>query len=861
MVEVLELQQILCLSGGSVASGLPGSTIGGSRTTSEVSIPRLRINASPSAAKSPTCWIAGSLILLLPSLSAQDGKLAPGEHWALRPVVRPALPSVRDAAWPRTGVDYFILAKLESQGLKPASTALPRQIIRRVSFDLTGLPPTPREIGELENDLAPNAFEHLVDRLLSSPHFGERWARHWLDVARYADNKGYVFFEEKTYPWAWTYRDYVVRAFGEDKPFDRFVLEQLAADQLPLGDDRRSLAAMGFLTVGDHLSNNTHDILDDRIDVVGRGLLGLTVGCARCHAHKFDPISMADYYALYGVFRSSAEPMVPPVIGDPEASEVYEHYELELIRREEALRHFVETKQREIVQGARTRLAEYLETAHAQRQQPLADNFMLLADPGDLNPTVIHRWRVYLDRKPASDPIWAPWHAYSAVSEASFPQEARAVQEKLLAPESARLNPRVRAAFAAAVPASMKDVARRYADILESIEKEHESVAQAAGASGGGASIDPALEELYRVLHGPDAPSDVPAQLDWGFLSLLPDRASQGEFQKLLTGLEGWLMNGPGAPPRAMVLQDLPVPHEPRVFQRGNPGRPGEPVARRFLSAIDRTGRAFEHGSGRLELARAIVDPGNPLTARVLVNRIWLYCFGNGLVLTPSDFGKRSEPPSHPELLDWLADELVRSGWSVKHILRIILGSATYRQSSSLTIAGGTSSVDPENRLVNHANRRRHDFETLRDSLLFVSGTLDDKLGGPPTSLASQRRTLYAFIDRLDVPPVMTTFDVPSPSTSCPQRPSTTVAPQALYLMNNSFVETCAAAILRRSEITSASGPQARVEALYSLLFGRSPTTVDQRRAAEFLGAEPGAKAWESYVHALLMTNEFVFVD
>jgi hypothetical protein len=411
----------------------------------------------------------------------------------------------------------------------------------------------------------------------------------------------------------------------------------------------------------------------------------------------------------------------------------------------------------------------------------------------------------------------------------------------------------------------MKEVAKRYAELLDAADKESSQLAAAGGAGAtpagtGTGTEDAARDEIRRILHGPDAPPDVPAQMDWGFLSLLLDRASQGEFQQLLGALESWLMHGPGAPPRAMALEDLPVPHEPRVFLRGNPSRPGETVPRRFLAALDPTAQPFREGSGRLELARAILGPGGPLAARVIANRVWLHHFGAGLVATPSDFGTRCEPPSHPELLEWLADELVRSHWSLKHLHRLIAGSATYRQ-SSVAVSPRALAADPENRLLGRGSRRRHDFETLRDALLCVAGALDLQVGGPAVDLAAPRRTVYTFRDRLDVPPVMTTFDVPSPSTSCPQRPATTVAPQALYLMNNGFVAGCAAALAHWPEILAAGTARDRVEVLCRLLFGRPATEGDQRRAAAFLGESPGAEAWERYVHALLMTNELVFID
>ena len=847
-------------------------------------------------------FYATSLVVVSLGARAQSG-LAPlprpetRPSWSSRPLRNVEPPAVRDRGWGKTVIDRFILARLEEQGLQPAAPADKRTLIRRATFDLLGLPPTPEEVAAFIADTAPGAFARVVERLLDSPHYGERWGRHWLDVARYADNKGYVFFEESRYPWAWAYRDYVVRAFNQDKPFDRFVLEQLAADQLDLNGDRPSLAALGFLTVGDHFSNNIHDILDDRIDVVSRGLLGLTVSCARCHDHKFDPVTMADYYALYGVFRNSTEPLVPPVIGSPALNERYESFELELIARERQLRDFVETKHRQIVHGARTRIGEYLMAVYAQRNQPTTESFMLLADQGDLNPTVISRWRSHLERAGETNAIWAPWHQFAKLNETNFTALAPDVNASLLkaAPgntaEISRekagrgLNPHVLQALSNAPPKSMKDVADRYAALLGSVDRRWQellsnSVSRATPLPA--ELSDPAGEELRRVLYGPDAPPDLPAQMDWGFLSLLPDRASQGEFQKLLKALEEWLMHGPEAPARAMALQDLPVAYEPRIFLRGNPNRPGPSVPRRSPQWLDPIARPFSRGSGRLELAQAMVDPGNPLTARVFVNRVWLQHFGAGLVTTPSDFGNRSEPPSHPALLDWLAGEFMRGGWRVKHLHRLIMNSAVYQQSSlAATPRGagseggrplpsssteqkdlaGSAADDPENRLLSRMNRRRHDFETQRDAVLAVAGKLEAKLGGPPVEPGAPRRTLYTFVNRLDVPPLMTTFDFPSPSTSCPQRGQTTVAPQALYLMNNEFVSDCAADILRRPEVAELTSIKAKVERVYALLFSRTPTASDLRRAEEFLGAAPNDKTWQHYAHALLLANEFVFVD
>ena len=794
------------------------------------------------------------------------------KHWAFQPVRAPAIPATKAIEWPRSAIDAFVLAKLEASGLGPSPVADRRTLIRRLSFAWLGLPPSPDEVADFATDDAPDAVARLADRLLASPRYGERWGRHWLDVARYADNKGYVFFEEKTFPWAYTYRDYVVEAFNRDLPFDRFVTEQLAADQLDLGDDARPLRALGFLTVGAHFMNNTHDILDDRIDVVTRGLLGLTVGCARCHDHKYDPIPQADYYSLYGVFRSSEEPTVLPLFAPPAATDEYQKFVAELTVREGKLNEFVTRKHTELVTGARTRAAEYLLAAHAQRNHPATDDFMLLADPGELNPTMILRWRVYLEKATKRrHPAWVAWQRFAALDDVMFSQLAPAVVQELAAlpdgDDAAKHSNRlVKQAFVAKPPQSMNDVATTYGELLGGVNKQWlDAVAHAAQANQPPPTNlpDAADEELRRVFYGPDAPPDVPLLIGWGFLTLLPDRAAQGEYQKLIKETEQWLMTGPGAPPRAMVLADSPQPHEPRIFQRGNPNRLGDPVPRQFLAVANPQRQPFRLGSGRLELAREIVRPENPLTSRVLVNRVWLQLLGQGLVRTPGDFGLRSDPPSHPELLDHMAARFVADGWSIKRLQRELVLTATYQQAS--VDRAHAARIDSENRLVWKMNARRLDFEALRDSLLSVAGQLDARLGGPPVQLLGDgivpRRTLYGFIDRLDVAPLLTTFDFPNPAQLSPQRDATTVAPQALYLMNNPLIAAVADNALRRPDVARLTETDERLRHLHALCFARDPSADDLRLAHEFLGPQPPPARWLAYVQALLLTNEFAFVD
>jgi len=780
-------------------------------------------------------------------------------HWAFQPVRKPPVPELRDTSWIDTPMDRFIWARLDGAGLRPSPEADRRTLIRRATFDLLGLPPTPDEVAAFTSDPSPDAYARLVDRLLASPRYGERWGRHWLDVARYADNKGYVFFEDAKYPWAYTYRDYVIEAFNADLPYDRFVLEQLAADQLDRVN-QRALRAMGFLTLGGHFMNNTHDILDDRIDVVTRGLLGLTVTCARCHNHKYDPISQADYYGLYGVFRSSYEPTVPPLFETPAESETYQEFVAEMTKREQALLDFVTARHRDLVADARHRAAQYLRAAQAQRGQPPADDFMLLVDKGDLNPTMILRWQLYLeDPRQIHQRVWGPWRLLADVPPADFSARAQA----LLATR-ADFNPLVIDRLAAQPPQSMDELADLYGEVLVETNRQWAAhVEQASARSGEAPSSLPDFdaEELRQVLYGPDAPADAPLAMDWGFLSLFPDRPTQEEYKKLLKAVEEWSATGAGAPPRAMVLYDAATPYEPRIFQRGQPHRLGPYVPRKFLTLLEPDGRPYTRGSGRRELAEAIIAPNNPLTARVVVNRVWMHHFGRGLVGTPSDFGLRSEPPSHPELLDYLAAELIEQGWSLKELHRQILTSATYRQ-QSVDRAEGLQ-ADTANELLWKMNRRRLEFEPLRDALLFVADHLDGAMYGPAVDLFGSatgpaRRSVYGFIDRMDVPPLLTTFDFPNPIASSPQRVLTTVSLQALYLLNNPFCADCAQ---RLSERVTARDSVARIRELYGLTFAREPSLQEEAAAIEFLGEAPSADQWQRLAQGLLMTNEFMFVD
>lgn len=660
-------------------------------------------------------------------------------HWAWQKVRPQEIPDVSNPGWCQTPIDNFILAKLDENHLKPNPPADKRTLIRRATFDLIGLPPTPQEVQDFVNDDSPDAFARVVDRLLASPHYGERWGRHWLDVARYSDTKGQPRrnTEDNANPYAWTYRDWVIRSFNDNMPYNIFILEQIAADrlyQMPRWNHNpTNLAALGFLTVGDHFMGMQNDIINDRIDVVCKGFLALTVTCARCHDHKFDPIPQKDYYSLRGVFDSCVEPKDEPIIGKMSDSPEFESYVNE-------------------------------------RNQLLKDQEIL---------------------------------------EASLPQLRRA----------------------------------RDKDKLKLAQKGMREAAHA-------------LSELE--------------------------------------------LTNPVAPPRAMVLEDTVRGHDSPLFIRGDPGNRGETVPRHFLQLLSGPVRpAWTNGSGRLELAMAIANKNNPLTARVMINRIWEHHFGAGFVPTPDDFGMMSEPPSHPQLIDYLAWDFMTNGWNIKKIHRLIMLSSVYQESSEENPR--YAQVDPGNRLLWRANIRRLEYEPLRDSLLAIGGDLDPTLYGRPVDMRlhadSTRRTIYDYVDRANIPDVMINFDFATPDMVTGLRHVTTVPQQALFLMNSPLVINLARRLVAMPDFVDNPDDTARLNFLYERIYQRPPSAEETELGLEFVNQTPirddnslldtvadnqyqrnkgrgngnrggnGMRrrapltSWEEYAQALLQANETSFIN
>jgi hypothetical protein len=759
------------------------------------------------------------------------------EHWAFQPVQPVEIPDHQGDVWVQTPVDAFVLEKLHEADLLPSDEADRRTLIRRAYYALIGLPPSPEEVERFVHDPNPEAYKHLIEELLASPHYGEQWARHWLDVARYSDTKGYVYArEERFWVHAWNYRDWVVNALNEDMPYDRFLLLQIAADQV---EDRREidLAAMGFLTIGRRFLGVNRDIIDDRIDVVCRGTMGLTVACARCHDHKYDPIPTADYYSLYGVFDSCREELVP-IDRDSHGDEAYR---AELAKRQQALEDVMQVNRTAASERARGRAADYLKAQLELHKFP-AQGFDQLLDATILIPDFVRRWQTYLQEAERNhDPVWIPWHAYRTLPEDQFAARASEVTAQLSA-QAEIINPIVLQAFATP-PASMVEVAERYGALLTDVEARWKAkLAQAAEAATEPPAQfdDPAVEQLRRVLYGPGAPCEVPleplvhSEYFFDTDNVVALWGARGEIDR-------WIINAPFDAPYALALFDREEPSHPYIFLRGNPQNLGQEVPRQFLSLLSGDDRQpFQHGSGRMELAQAIIDPANPLTARVIVNRVWAHHFGVGLVDTPSDFGTRAETPSHPKLLDWLASQFVSNGWSLKWLHRQIMLSSTYQQASAGTredILARALQIDPDNRLLWRMNPRRLSFEEIRDSMLAAGNELNLTPGGRPSEIFTPpfptRRTLYGRVDRQFLPSTLRMFDFANPDLHIPQRSETTVPQQALFLMNHPLVLERAQALARLAPSDAANEEAVRV--LFQRVYQRDPTEPQLAAAIEFL--------------------------
>jgi hypothetical protein len=760
--------------------------------------------------------------------------------WSFQPVRRPAVPQTKDGKWAKTEIDRFLLERLEAKGLTPAKPAGKRTLIRRVTFDLTGLPPTPEEVNAFIEDRSANAFEKVVDRLLASPRYGERWARHWLDLARYSDGRQSARVDTP-YPNAFRYRDWVIDAFNRDLPYDMFVKAQIAADLLPPEARESLLPGLGFQVIGESD--------EDRVDVNTRVFLGLTVGCAQCHDHKFDPIPTRDYYSLIGIFRSS-EAVEHPLAG-PEVVAAYEKAKKLSEQKQEELRLFLEKQTAQLTDILSAQTEQYVMAAWAVLSDP-ARQATEWAAKNDLDGPTLERWIRYLKVPERDHQAFACWddlmRKAGSPGKASEPEVRGAARQMHAAVQSVLSEKK-----------AMDD--RNYVKLggLEGMKNADRVIATLVEALPAGKTY--LWRDLASKPYSGDSGKFVGGLYYYDAKDL--ERFLGSYWKKYLDHLRAEVKAAEKAAPAAYpywhVLKDREKPVDARVAIRGDVSNPGEEAPRRFLAILSADEPApFRKGSGRLELAEAIASAGNPLTARVMVNRIWKYHFGEGIVRSTSNFGQLGDRPTHPELLDYLASRFVESGWSMKAMHREMLLSAAYQMSSE---EGPGAAADPENRLLSHANVvERMDAESLRDSVLAAAGTLDLATGGEPKPLTDQflRRAIYATVSRSNTDRTMLVFDFPDPNSSSEQRITTVGPMQRLYFMNSKFVAQQSKALAERLFKETAQGKgddRQRIARAYQILFGRPAGEEEIQLGLEFL--ESKEDAWPQYAQALLGTAEF----
>jgi mono/diheme cytochrome c family protein len=980
--------------------------------------------------------------------------------WAFQPPAHPPLPDVRDVAWVQSPIDRFVLARLEATGLQPAPPADKRTLIRRATFDLIGLPPTPDEVDAFLADESPEAFARLIDRLLASPQYGERWGRHWLDVARYGDSNG--LDENLAFANAFRYRDYVVAALNSDKPYDVFLHEQLAGDLLPPSNDLREniqrLVATGFLSIGakmlaeDDQVKMEMDIIDEQVDTIGRTVMGLTLGCARCHDHKFDPIPTSDYYSLAGIFKSTRTMENFRVVArwqerslaTPEAVARQDEHRQRIADMQTKIDRLVAQANEELLTQARRHSAAYLLAAHHRQQiesllkqaKPIGNrpdaamldgvkiieaedfargnvqkavtgygegigvlvnkgetpNFVeydielpesrtyqfelryaaasarpcrlsvngrlvksdvagqvtgswnpdtqtwfvegfvplqqgknvlrlehpqffphidkLLLAPADddvkriafpnsprdgdypINDEFVRQCDKYLQQtRDDTASIFAPWHAL--------------VERGSLADVAAGDSPAIARLLADPKPTALAELAARYQQMFEAADRAWQAQRASDAGNSSDTLSDAALEPFRRALYDPQGPLAIPSEPE-----PLYSQTARDQLARLREEKQKLEKSRPQLP-EAMVVSDG-TPQDLRIHIRGDHITLGAEVPRRFprVLAGERQPPINAAHSGRLELAQWLTRSDHPLTARVMVNRVWQGHFGEALVRSPDNFGRLGQRPTHPELLDWLARRFVESGWSTKSLHRTIMLSSAYQMSTAFNERAAAD--DPDNRLLWRMNRRRLEAEAIRDAVLAAGGSLDLTMGGSllptenrkyvtstasvnPAIYNSRRRSIYLPVVRSALYDFFQAFDFGDPSVINPRRDITTVAPQALFMMNSKVMAEQSAALADRLLADESDDDTQRVHRAYEIVFSRPPSGAEASDALHFVqqlsqapvgrtptsvqtnttnstdvGVRPTEsptpnnarrRAWQSLCRALMSTNEFIYLE
>ncbi len=795
------------------------------------------------------------------------------KFWAFQPLAKPTVPAVKNAAWVKSPIDAFILAKLEEKNLTPAPPADKLTLLRRATYDLTGLPPSEKEISDFLADASPKAFEKVVERLLASPRYGEKWGRHWLDVARYADSTGND--EDHRYPFAWKYRDYVIESFNSDLPYDQFIREQLAGDQLPAKNgseiNQRGIIATGFLALGPKAvaqqdkKKMLYDVYDEQVDVTSKAFLGMTLACARCHNHKFDALLTKDYYSMINIFASTKSFTNP----DSHVSIVFEK---PLVPKSEWEKYQAARKQHQAKEKrARTEIDEIVDAVRepaVKQQAPRIAEYMLAAS------------KVYSGSSKSEE----------LAQQLNLSEEILNRWVKFLKP--ADLTPQHLLAWQKATPEKLADVAQEYQrafmarlqEWTEIISKWRVEYQKAIAENKTPLPDKPVFEA------GDDRFFDSVYFENEGPLSLSVKEkakfsaAQQQRIAELQKEIETLKKSAPTEPELACAIEDG-EPVAQKVFVRGDYNNAGEDAPKAFpaiLAPFD-TKPNFS-GSGRLQLAEWLVQPEHPLTSRVMTNRIWQWHFGEGLVRTPDNFGKMGERPSHPELLDFLAREFVKNGWSIKSMHRLIMLSSAYQMASlNPNLAENT---DTDNRLLTRFNRRRLTVEELRDGLLAIDGSIDLTMGGSlqqgrgtdgennqgRLSLNPEkvkRRTVYIPLRRANLPTLLNLFDFGDATSMAGKRQLTNVSTQALFWLNSEFLAeqsgTLVKALLADGSLTEAK----RIESLYMRVLNRHAEKDEIEQALKYIsafkqkasGENADHKAWQSFCHVLMASNDFLYID
>jgi hypothetical protein len=779
------------------------------------------------------------------------------KFWSLLPLSAPSVPQVKDNKWAKTEIDKFILTNLDKQGLKPVPAATKHDLIRRATLDLTGLPPTPEETTAFEKDTSPDAFAKIVDRLLTSPHYGERWGRVWLDVARYGEDdyrslnpnpKGY-----RPYPNAFAYRDWIIQALNDDMPYDQFVRAQLAGDLLDAKTRYKTLPATGFLGLGPwYYDNGSNEVTraderHDRVDAVTRGFLGLTVACARCHDHKYDPIPQTDYYALAGVFYNTIYEEYPAA--PKKVVSEYLKLEDDLDEKQKILQEENQNLSKQLSHALTLQVSNYLQGVYEVSGKPKKE-MPQVVEQRKLDYELLERWVKYMAKPTDKYHNKDAWQAMMKKGGAA--EEAKKLGEKF---QEEIIQ----------VMLAKNDIDDQNKVIEDKDIEGTKPKKRTDKPSNFVSNKDFNPGSWLRLMSLPDDQNNFYIEI---FQRELKD--SEDPTAMMAMGMRqsnpgvllfrGWGLQsriGPEAQVRLKSMQDdvdaarkkldphFPFVHgvkdseKPADIQlalRGNPENLGADVPRHFLSVFaDGDPTPFAHGSGRLELAEDILR--QPIAMRVIVNRIWKGHFDTGIVDTPSNFGQTGERPTNPELLEYLASSFVKNGMSVKKLHREIMLSSVYQLGTQNNEANYAK--DSGNRLYWRFNRRRMDAEQLRDSVLNVAGNLDDSLGGPSEELtpALKRRTVYGKVSRYKLDTYLQTFDFPPPNISAEKRFTTTVPLQRLFLMNSDFMQVEAEALAKR--VAAEPDNRARIRKMYQLAFARDPNEQEIKLGLDYLHTEP----------------------